>query len=49
MSGSWTCAGKCIDGLRNKDVLGATNDPARAERVAGIIHEQAESLLQGLK
>lgn len=40
--------GKCIDGLRNKDVLGAANDPAMAERVAGIIQERAASLLRGL-
>jgi serine/threonine-protein kinase HipA len=40
---------KCIDALRNKDVVGAANDPAMAERVAGIIQERAASLLQGLK
>jgi serine/threonine-protein kinase HipA len=41
--------GKCIDGLRNEAVLKAANDPAMAERVAGIIQERAASLLQGLK
>jgi serine/threonine-protein kinase HipA len=41
--------GKCSDGLRNEDVLGAANDTAMAERVAGIIQERAASLLQGLK
>ena len=41
--------GKTIEGLRNEDVLGAANDPAMAERVAGIIQERAAALLQGLK
>ncbi len=41
--------GRAIESLRNKDVLGAANDPAMAERVAGIIQERASSLLQGLK
>lgn len=41
--------GRSIDGLRNKDLLAATNDRAMAERVAGIILKQAESLLQCLK
>ena len=38
--------GTCIDGLRSEAVLGAANDPAMAERVAGIIQKRAESLLQ---
>lgn len=41
--------GKTITGLRNKNVLDAANDPAMAERVAGIIQERATSLLQGMK
>ena len=41
--------GKCIDGLRSQDVLGAARDPAMAERVAGIIQDRAASLLQSLK
>jgi serine/threonine-protein kinase HipA len=41
--------GKCIEGLRNDDVLGAANDLPMAERVAGIIQERAASLLRGLK
>lgn len=41
--------GKVVDGLRNKDILATTNDPAMAERVAGIIQERAASLLQSLK
>jgi len=40
--------GKCIDGLQNEDVLAAANDPAMAERVAGIVQERAGSLLRGL-
>jgi serine/threonine-protein kinase HipA len=40
--------GKAIEGLRNKDVLAATNDPTMEERVAGIIQERAASLLHGL-
>ena len=40
--------GKAIEGLRNKDVLAATNDPTMAERVASIIQERAASLLHGL-
>ena len=41
--------GRAIDGLRNEDVLAATNDPAMTERVAGIIQERAASLIQCLK
>ena len=41
--------GRCSDGLRNKDVLGATTNPVMAERVADIIQERAASLLQGLR
>jgi serine/threonine-protein kinase HipA len=40
--------GKAIEGLRNKDVLAANNDPTMAERVASIIQERAASLLHGL-
>ncbi|MBA4386846.1 MAG: kinase [Verrucomicrobia bacterium] len=38
--------GRCIDGLRNKDILAASNDPAMAERVAGIIGERTSALLR---
>ena len=41
--------GKCIDGLRSKDVLGVAGETGMAARVSGIIHERATSLLQGLK
>jgi serine/threonine-protein kinase HipA len=41
--------GKCIDGLRNKDILGAAHDSAMTERVAGIIQERAASLRQCLR
>lgn len=41
--------GKTIEELKNKEVLATSNDPAMAERVAGIIQERASSLLQGLK
>ena len=41
--------GKVSDGLRNKDILAAANDPAMAEHVSGIIEERASSLLQSLK
>lgn len=41
--------GKTTEGLKNKEVLAASNDPAMAERVAGIIQERSASLLQGLK
>lgn len=41
--------GKTIEGLKNKEVLAASNDLTMAERVAGIIQERASSLLQGLK
>ena len=41
--------GKVIDELRNKDLLAATHDLTMAERVAGIIQEQAASLLRSLK
>ena len=40
--------GKCIDCLRNEAVLSAANDPAMAERVAGIIQERSSSLLQSM-
>ena len=41
--------GRTLEGLRNKDVLRAANDPAMAERVASIIQERAASLFQSLK
>ncbi|MCF7837840.1 MAG: hypothetical protein K9N49_04350 [Candidatus Marinimicrobia bacterium] len=41
--------GKCIEKLPSATVLSAANDPAMAERVAGIIQERSASLLQGLK
>lgn len=41
--------GKTIEGLKSQEVLGADNDPAMTERVAGIIQERSAALLQGLK
>jgi serine/threonine-protein kinase HipA len=38
--------GKVDEGLRNEDVLAATEDLATAERVAGIIREQSASLIR---
>jgi serine/threonine-protein kinase HipA len=40
--------GRSIDVLSNADVLVSANNPAMAERVAGIIHERAASLRRGL-
>jgi serine/threonine-protein kinase HipA len=41
--------GKTTEGLKHKAVLASSNDPAMAERAAGIIQERAASLLKGLK
>lgn len=39
---------KTLEGLRRGEAQAATNDPAAAERVAHIIQERAQALLQGL-
>lgn len=41
--------GKTIEGLKSKEVMAASNDPAMSERVAGIIQERSALLLQGLR
>ena len=40
--------GKTIEGLKRKEVLTASNDPAMSERVAGIVQERSSSLLQSM-